>query len=276
LEEVQARPARFVAVLPSLNVPTAVSWIAVLRWIFGLLGDTVIAVRVTGDTVNEADPLTAPTKAEIVAVPLAIAVTTPRASTVAARWFDELQTAERVTSWVLESLNVPTAFMCRNVPVGSVRLAGVTAIDTRVAGVTVTGALPVTDPEVALTVAAPVPTAVATPVAGSTASVWLSEEPQVTVVNTCVLPSSKVPVAVNCCAVPRASDTGEGVTEIETSRVGTTVKVAVPLNAPTVAVMVVVPAASVSATPELSMVATLLADELQVTPAARSCAEPSL
>jgi len=52
--------------------------------------------------------------------------------------------------------------------------------------------------------------------------------------------------------------------------------VLVSLRAPIVAVMVVVPAATVLANPELLMVATEADDELQVTPLTRSCVDPSL
>ena len=61
-----------------------------------------------------------------------------------------------------------------------------------------------------------------------------------------------------------------GETEIETRCAGTTVKVVLSVNEPTVAVMVVVPAATVVDSPELLMVATAVEDEVQVTPAERS------
>lgn len=50
----------------------------------------------------------------------------------------------------------------------------------------------------------------------------------------------------------------------------------VSLREPTVAVMVVVPAATVLANPELLIVATEVDDELQVIPLTRSCVDPSL
>jgi hypothetical protein len=49
---------------------------------------------------------------------------------------------------VLLSLNVPVAVNCFAVPTAMLELAGVTAMDTNVAAVTVSDALPVTDPEV--------------------------------------------------------------------------------------------------------------------------------
>jgi hypothetical protein len=51
---------------------------------------------------------------------------------------------------------------------------------------------------------------------------------------------------------------------------GTTVITDESVNVPTVAVIVVLPAASVVASPLLSMVATLVLDEVHVTPLARS------
>lgn len=56
----------------------------------------------------------------------------------------------------------------------------------------------------------------------------------------------------------------------------TTVSAVVSLSEPTLAVMVAVPAARVVASPELLIMATPGAEELQVTPLTRSCVEPSL
>src|SRR5436190_1152680 len=95
-------------------------------------------------------------------------------------------------------------------------------------------------------------------------------------VMSCVLESLKVPVAVNCFVVPAAMDGVAGETAIETRCAGTTVRTVVSVNEPTVAVMVVEPAATVVAKPELSIVATASADEVQATPLARSWLVPSL
>lgn len=57
---------------------------------------------------------------------------------------------------------------------------------------------------------------------------------------------------------------------------GTTVRVEVSLSPPTVAVIVVWPAATVVAKPEPLMVATDVDDEAQVTPALKSEMLPSL
>jgi hypothetical protein len=53
-------PLRFVATLPSLNVPVAVNLIRVPALMRGLAGDTVMDTRLTFDTVNPVDPLIVP------------------------------------------------------------------------------------------------------------------------------------------------------------------------------------------------------------------------
>jgi len=86
-----------------------------------------------------------------------------------------------------------------------------------------------------------------------------------------VLPSSKLPVAVNCWRVPAAREIVGGATEIEVRCAFTTVRVTLSLKLPTVAVIVVVPALAVVANPEeASILATPVADEPQLTPFTRS------
>jgi hypothetical protein len=76
--------------------------------------------------------------------------------------------------------------------------AGVTDMDTSVAGVTVRVVLPLMLPEPAWIVVEPVPTEVANPAVLMVATV-VAEELQVAVlVRFWVLPSLNVPVAVNC------------------------------------------------------------------------------
>ena len=110
---------------------------------------------------------------------------------------DELHRTEAVRSCVLVSLKVPVAVNCLLVPIAMVEFAGVTASDTNVAVLTVKVAVPVTEPEVALIVVVPVPTAVARP-AASMVETLTGDAAHVTEVSSCVLPSSKFPTAVNC------------------------------------------------------------------------------
>ena len=72
-------------------------------------------------------------------------------------------------------------------------------------------------------------------------------------------------MAVNCCVVPKAIDGLAGVTAIETSAGGLTVRVVEPLTLPDVAVMVALPVATLIANPAAEMVATLVAEEVHVT-----------
>lgn len=158
---------------------------------------------------------------------------------------------------------------------GILEFAGVTVTEVTVALVTVSTAVPVTEPEAAVIVAVPVPTVVAKP-AELMVATEEEEEDHATDGNSCVLPSSKLPTALNCWLVPTAMETGAGLTEMETRWAATTVSRVVSVNEPTCAVIVAAPALKVVAKPELLMEATPDADELQVTPLTRSWVEPSL
>jgi hypothetical protein len=153
--------------------------------------------------------------------------------------------------------------------------AGVTAIESRVAPVTVRVAVPLTEPELAVIVTVPVPALVANPVV-STLATEVAEEDQFTDGSNCVLPSSKVPVALNCWLVPIAIDCTAGVTEIEIRCAATTVRSEVSVKEPTLAVKVVEPAATVVASPDALMVAVAGVEEVQVTPLVKSKLVPSV
>jgi hypothetical protein len=275
LEDFHETPLRFVAVLPSLNVPVALNLMEVPRAIRGFAGLMLMETRRAVETVSPVDPLIAPKSALIVLLPVATLVSRPWLLMVAAAGFEEVQTTEAVTSCVLLSLNVPVALNCFVVPTAMVEFAGVTAIEIKVAPEIVSDAVPLTDPALAVIVATPVPTLVARPVE-STVAMEEDEEDQVNDWSHCVLPSSKFPTAVNCCVVPSAMDGVAGVTEIEMRCAATTVKVVLSVNEPTVAVIVVDPAATVAAKPELLMVATAVDEEFQFTPLTKSALEPSL
>jgi len=69
-----------------------------------------------------------------------------------------------------------------------------------------------------------------------------ADEVQVAVpVKFCVVPSLYVPVAVNCCVYPAATDAEPGVTANEANTGAVTVNVAEPWIVPEVAAIVVVP-----------------------------------
>src|SRR6266436_2634295 len=152
------------------------------------------------------------------------------------------------------------ALNCFTAPAGMEELDGAIWRETRVALVTVTEAVAAMLPEVAVTVEAPGATPRPRPLA-SMVSTLVALEDHCRDVSTWVLPSSKLPVAVNCCCVPAAIDTVAGERVMEMRCAGTTVMVVESVKAPTVAVMVVVPAVLMVANPVLSMVATVVVEE---------------
>ena len=274
-DDFQLTPARFPPELPSLNVPVAVNLMEVRAAILGFAGLIVIPTRCAVETVSAVEPLMFPKAAEIVVLPVATLVTSPVLAMVAAAGFEEVHRTESEMSCVLLSLKVPVAVNCFVVPFGMLELVGVTAIDTRLAPVTVSEVLPLTDPLVTVIVVLPVPAPVASPLA-STVATLPDPEDQVADVRSCVLPSSKFPTALNCSVVPTAMDGFDGLSEMETRFAGTTVSTLSSLNEPTVAVTVVEPAATVATRPVPSTVATDGEEEFQVTPLLRSALVPSV
>ncbi len=162
-------------------------------------------------------------------------------------------------------------------------LVGVTARETRVAGVTVSVVDADIEPEAAMIVEVPAATAVANPEALTAATPEL-DELQVTVADrSWVVLSEKVPVAVNCSVVPFAVLGMGGVIARETSVAGVTVSSVEPEIPPNVALIVVLPIALPLACPGLyitdeseetavasTIVATAGSDEVHVTSAVRS------
>jgi hypothetical protein len=134
-------------------------------------------------------------------------------------------------------------------------------------------------PEAAVIWATPVPIAVARPPVVIDATEGASEDQVTDAVSSSVLPSVKVPVAVNCW-VARAERTGfTGVIANDSRAAVPMVNVVVADTAPEVAVMVAVPTPAVVAKPllpeALLIIATVAADELQVTTEVMPCVLPS-
>ena len=99
----------------------------------------------------------------IVDVPVATGVARPAASMVATDVFADAQVTWPVRSCVELSEKVPVAVNGSVSPLGTLGLAGVTAIDCRTAGPTVSTVWPVTPPKVALIVEVPVANPLASP-----------------------------------------------------------------------------------------------------------------
>jgi hypothetical protein len=144
-------------------------------------------------------------------------------------------------------------------------LAGVKDMEDWLAEVTVRVVIPETVPEVAVTAAVPIAMAVAKPLMLTVATNGLDELQATCVVISWVVPSEKVPVAVNCWVVPPGTLGLAGVIVMEDRVAEVTVRVVLCETAPEVAVMVVVPAVRAVARPLLLTTATEVSDELQVT-----------
>ena len=99
-------------------------------------------------------------------------------------------------------------------------------------------------------------------------------------VTSCMLPSLKLPVAVNCCVEPGAIDADGGLTAIDVSDTEPTVKTVFALIEPDTAVISDDPRATAVARPcvpgVLLIDATLVAEELHVAEFVRFCVLPSV
>ena len=242
-------------------MPTAVNcWV----WPLGTLADCGVIAIETSDAavmVRTVEPVTDLEVALMVAVPVAMLVARPVLLTVAVEVAFELHVAVEVRFCELPSVNVPVAVNCCVVPSEIDGLAGVTAIETNAAAVTVNVVLPAIEPEVAVILAEPVPTALANPcelaALLTVATVVVSELHCTVFVMFCVLPLVNVPVAVNCCVVPKGMLGIAGVAAIETKAADVTFSVVEPVTDPDIAVAVVLPTATLVASPWAFTVAML-------------------
>jgi hypothetical protein len=129
---------------------------------------------------------------------------------------------------------------------------------------TVRLAVPLTPPEVAVTVVAPGAAVVAVPLLLIVATVVEDELHAAVEVRLCALPSVNVPVAVNGCVLPVNREAVAGVTAIDTTAGAVTVSVADPVKPPDIAEIVVVPWAKLAARPTAFTVAAAGVEEFQV------------
>ena len=128
-----------------------------------------------GATVRMVFPEILPEVPAMVAVPGETAVARPLPSTVATAVLDELQVTCVVIPLVVPSEYVPEAVNCWVFPTGTLGLAGVIDMEDRVAGVTVREVFPEILPEVAVIVAFPAATAVASPLLLTVATAVLDD-----------------------------------------------------------------------------------------------------
>ncbi len=247
----------------------AVNCSVVPALIEGLAGVTAIDTKVAAVTVSAVEPLIEPEVAVIVVLPCATLVANPAALIVATLVVPELHVTVPVKFCVVLLLYVPVAVNCSVAPALIEGLAGVTAIDTNVAAVTVSEVEPLIEPDVAVIVVLPCATLVANPAALIVATLVVPELHVTVPVRFWVVLLLYVPVAVNCSVAPAVIEGLAGVTAIDTNVAAVTVRIVEPLIEPEVAVIVVLPCATLVARPAALIVATLVDDELHFAVAVR-------
>src|SRR5437660_2401363 len=213
----------------------------------------MIEARVAAATVKTVDPVNVAQVAMTVAVPVPMPVASPVLLTLTVDIVSEAQVTVELRSCVLPSLNVPVAINCCVVPKAMKGFAGVTAIDCRTAAVTLIVVLPLIVPEVAIIWAEPVPTLNANPAVFDTllivATVEAFELHCTVLVKSCVLPSVKVPVAVNCWVIPNGMLEMAGVIARETNTAGVMLNVVEPVTVPAIVLTLEVLTATFVASP---------------------------
>ena len=162
---------------------------------------------------------------------------------------DELQCVLSVTSCVLESLNVAVAVNCCVLPTATFGAAGVIAIDDSVALLTVSVVVPVTPEALAEMVTEPSFLPLATPVERMEAMFGWFDFHARPLRLVATLESLNVPLAVNLISVCRWIVGLAGLMLMLTRCAVETVSVVEPPTEPKVAAMVVVPVATLEASP---------------------------
>lgn len=208
----------------------------------GLAGVTAIEVSEAAETARTVAPVIEPDVAWIVDEPTPTPLARPVLEIVAMLVVREDQVTELVMFWVVPSLYLPVAVNWSVSPFAMEGFAGVTAIDDRVAPVTVSIVEAVTEPDAAWIVDEPTAMALARPAGETVATDGVSDDQVTELVRFWVLPSLKVPLAVNCCVVFLVTVGLAGVTAIDLSVAAATVKVIEPITLPNAAVITLVPA----------------------------------
>ena len=213
--------------LPSLNVPVAVNSSCVVGAIVRPTGVTEIDSSVAFVTVSVTLALTVPSAAVIITLPGLNPFASPLSLPIFATCvLDELHEDCAVRLRVLPSLNVPIASNCSLVVSAIVVFPGRIASDARSAAFTSATVVPLIPSQAAIMVVLPRFSPVASPLAVIDATPLFDELHATVPVMSCVLPSEKVPVAVNCCNVPSGIDGFAGVTVIEVNVAFVTVSIA--------------------------------------------------
>ncbi len=270
VDQLNVRP---VSAVPAASASAALNCCVAPTTTVGAAGVTVIDATGTGATVTTAVPGLPSLVAEIVAVPAAIAVTSPEPLTVA-------RDASDVDQIVVRPVSVPppassrAAISCCVAPTATVGAAGVTVIDATGTGASVTTAVPDFPSLVAVIVAVPTAAAVTNPEALTVALV-ASDDAQLIVRPGSTVPPTSKSVALSCCVVPTITVGAEGVTVTEATGTGTIVTTAVPVFPSLLAVIVEVPTATAVTSPDALTVARAASDVAQAIARPVSVAPPT-
>jgi hypothetical protein len=223
--------------------------------------------------VTTAVPLAEPEVAVIVSVPLATAVTSPADETVAIVVSDDAHvTVAPEIAVPPASLTVAASVTVSPMDAKDFVLGDSATLDA--VWVTVTTAVPLADPEVAVIVSVPLATAVTSP-PDDTVAIDVLDDAQVTVVPDMVAPPASFTVAARVTVSPtdtRVFVLGASVT-LEAAWV--TVTAAVPLTDPDVDVIVAVPFATAVTSPADETVAVASLDVAHVTAAPEIAVPPA-
>ena len=255
---------RSVTTVPFASFTVAVSGVVDPATRLFVAGATVTLPTGTGVTVTVALPDFVSLVAVTVAVPGATPVTTPVvAPTVAtAVLLDDHVTARSVTTAPLTSLTVTASVVV--VPATRFLLVGATVTLPTGAAETVSAALPDFASLVAVIVAVPGETAVATPLPDTVATAVLLDA-QVTARSVTTTPLASFTTAVNDVVCPTVAEAVAGCTTTLPTGTGVTATVDVPVFPSAVALIVAEPGARAVTTPVVETLATAVLLEVQVT-----------
>jgi hypothetical protein len=189
LDDVQVAELVKLAVVPSVYVAVAVND-SVRPWaMLGLAGVRAIDVTSAGVTVNVVVPLTAPDVAVITVDPVASVEATPELEMVATDALAEAHVTDVVRLTVDPSEYVPVALKSSASPLAMLGLVGATAIEIKLAAVTVNVVVPLTPPKAAPMVVPPAASPVASPVAVIVAAATFVEVQMAELVRLAMVPS---------------------------------------------------------------------------------------
>jgi hypothetical protein len=237
-------------------------------------GEGTMFKAVGAATVRLTDPVTPLPPARIVVDPTCKAVTSPPLLTLAMPGCVELHAMIAVRSCILPSLKVAIAWSWLLVPGASESVAG--TMFKALTGATVRLADAVKPLVCARIVAAPTWSAVTIPALLTVAMPVPCKLHATFAFISRVDPSLKVAIAWSWRLLPTDMNSVAGVMFKPTTAAGITVRFAVPVTDPEVALMLVVPIAQPVAIPPAAIIATYGSDKLHVTDAVRFFLLPSL